>query len=132
RRPSGSRVRRGEPVAGQGFRAGACARAGLFHRPRRGGRLVLLTAAATDRPDRMRNPGRSWHAGGMQVIRLVLNILWLILAGFWMAVGYLGAAVICFILIITTPFGIPALRNAAYVLWPFGRTTVDKPGAGAG
>ncbi|CCF61469.1 YccF domain-containing protein [Nocardia cyriacigeorgica] len=68
----------------------------------------------------------------MQVIRLVLNILWLILAGFWMAVGYLVAAVICFILIITIPFGIAALRNAAYVLWPFGRTTVDKPGAGAG
>ncbi len=78
------------------------------------------------------NHARTWHARVMQVIRLILNILWLLFAGFWMALGYLVAAVICFILIITIPFGVAALRNAAYVLWPFGRTTVDKPGAGAG
>jgi uncharacterized membrane protein YccF (DUF307 family) len=35
-------------------------------------------------------------------------------------------------LIITNPFGIASLRIAGFVLWPFGRTTVDKPGAGAG
>ncbi|MFI5715418.1 YccF domain-containing protein [Nocardia sp. NPDC051750] len=68
----------------------------------------------------------------MKLIQLLLNILWLIFAGFWMALGYFVAALICFILIITIPFGIAALRNAAYVLWPFGRTTVEKPGAGAG
>lgn len=68
----------------------------------------------------------------MKPIQLVLNILWLIFAGFWMSLGYLLAALICFILIITIPFGVAALRNAAYVLWPFGRTTVEKPGAGAG
>ncbi|MGW0183894.1 YccF domain-containing protein [Nocardia sp. NPDC003345] len=68
----------------------------------------------------------------MKPIQLLLNILWLIFAGFWMAVGYVVAALICFILIITIPFGVAALRNAAYMLWPFGRTTVEKPGAGAG
>jgi uncharacterized membrane protein YccF (DUF307 family) len=68
----------------------------------------------------------------MKLIQLLLNILWLIFAGFWMALGYFVAALICFILIITIPFGIAALRNAVYVLWPFGRTTVEKPGAGAG
>lgn len=68
----------------------------------------------------------------MKPIQLVLNILWLVFAGFWMSLGYLVAALICFVLIITIPFGVAALRNAAYVLWPFGRTTVEKPGAGAG
>nr|WP_040788525.1 YccF domain-containing protein [Nocardia paucivorans] len=68
----------------------------------------------------------------MKPIQFVLNVLWLVFAGFWMSLGYLLAALICFVLIITIPFGVAALRNAAYVLWPFGRTTVEKPGAGAG
>ncbi|MFG2356660.1 YccF domain-containing protein [Streptomyces sp. NPDC048521] len=68
----------------------------------------------------------------MKVFNLVLNILWLVLCGFWMAIGYLIAALICFILIVTIPFGIASLRIAGFVLWPFGRTTVDRPGAGAG
>ncbi|WP_030174425.1 YccF domain-containing protein [Streptomyces sp. NRRL S-813] len=68
----------------------------------------------------------------MKVFNLLLNILWLVCCGFWMAIGYLIAALICFILIITIPFGIASLRIAGFVLWPFGRTTVERPGAGAG
>ncbi|MFG2634378.1 YccF domain-containing protein [Streptomyces sp. NPDC048362] len=68
----------------------------------------------------------------MKVLNLLLNILWLVFCGFWMALGYLVAALICFVLIITVPFGIASLRIAGFVLWPFGRTTVDRPGAGAG
>ncbi|MEU7424403.1 YccF domain-containing protein [Streptomyces sp. NPDC040750] len=68
----------------------------------------------------------------MKVLNLLLNILWLVFCGFWMALGYLVAALICFVLIITIPFGIASLRIAGFVLWPFGRTTVDRPGAGAG
>jgi uncharacterized membrane protein YccF (DUF307 family) len=63
-------------------------------------------------------------------MRLVLNIIWLVLCGFWMAIGYALAAVICFLLIITIPFGIAALRIAAFALWPFGRTVVMRPDAG--
>jgi uncharacterized membrane protein YccF (DUF307 family) len=48
-----------------------------------------------------------------------------------MAVGYLLAAVICFILIITIPFGVASLRIAGFALWPFGRTVVRRPTAGA-
>jgi uncharacterized membrane protein YccF (DUF307 family) len=65
-------------------------------------------------------------------MRLVLNIIWLIFGGLWMAAGYLVAALISFLLIITIPFGFAALRIASYALWPFGRTIVDKPNAGAG
>ncbi|GEM30388.1 hypothetical protein NN3_13950 [Nocardia neocaledoniensis NBRC 108232] len=68
----------------------------------------------------------------MKLVQLILNILWVVLCGFWMALGYLLAALICFILIITIPFGVASLRLAGYVLWPFGRTVVDKPSAGAG
>ncbi len=66
------------------------------------------------------------------MLRFLLNIIWLVLAGFWLFLGYLLAALICFILIITIPFGVAALRIGLYALWPFGRTVVRKPGAGAG
>jgi uncharacterized membrane protein YccF (DUF307 family) len=65
-------------------------------------------------------------------MRLILNIIWLVFGGLWLALGYLLAALVCFLLIITIPFGIAALRIALYALWPFGRTIVDKPTAGAG
>ena len=65
-------------------------------------------------------------------MRLVLNIVWLVFGGLWMAVGYLLAALLCFLLIVTIPFGFASLRIASYTLWPFGRTIVDKPTAGTG
>jgi uncharacterized membrane protein YccF (DUF307 family) len=64
-------------------------------------------------------------------MRLILNIIWFVLAGLWLAIGYAFAALICFILIITIPFGVAALRIAVYALWPFGRTVVRRPDAGA-
>jgi uncharacterized membrane protein YccF (DUF307 family) len=66
------------------------------------------------------------------MLRVLLNIIWLVFAGFWLALGYAFAALICFILIITIPFGVAALRIGLYALWPFGRTVVRKPSAGAG
>jgi uncharacterized membrane protein YccF (DUF307 family) len=63
-------------------------------------------------------------------VRLLLNIIWFVLAGVWMAIGYAFAALICFILIITIPFGIAALRIAVFALWPFGKTVIKRPDAG--
>jgi uncharacterized membrane protein YccF (DUF307 family) len=60
----------------------------------------------------------------------LLNIIWLVLAGLWMAIGYFLAGIVCCILIITIPFGIAAFRIGAYALWPFGRSVVRDPGAG--
>jgi uncharacterized membrane protein YccF (DUF307 family) len=54
-----------------------------------------------------------------------------VFAGVWLAILYTFAAVICFVLIITIPFGVAALRIAGFALWPFGRTLVRRPGAGA-
>lgn len=64
-------------------------------------------------------------------MKALLNIIWLVLGGFWLALGYVLAGVICCVLIITIPFGIASFRMAGYALWPFGRTIVDRPSAGA-
>lgn len=61
----------------------------------------------------------------------ILNVIWLVLEGLWMAIAYVIAGIICFVLIITIPFGIASFRIANYVLWPFGRTVVRRPDAGA-
>lgn len=63
-------------------------------------------------------------------MRTLGNILWFVLAGFWLALGYAVAGVIAFILIITIPFGIASFRLAGYVIWPFGRTVVWRREAG--
>ena len=71
----------------------------------------------------------------MSVMRLILNLIWLILCGWWMAILYVIAGIICFILfflIITIPFGIAAFRIASYVIWPFGRSIVMRREAGIG
>ena len=65
-------------------------------------------------------------------MRLLLNIIWLIFGGLWLALGYAIVAVVMFILIITIPFGIASARIALFCLWPFGRTIVRRPDAGAG
>jgi uncharacterized membrane protein YccF (DUF307 family) len=65
-------------------------------------------------------------------MRLILNIIWLIFGGLFIALGYALAGVICFILIITIPFGVAAFRMANYALWPFGRELVRKDTAGLG
>lgn len=63
-------------------------------------------------------------------MRLLLNIIWLVLAGLWMFLAYAIAALICFILIITIPFGIASLRIGIFALWPFGKTVVKRADAG--
>jgi uncharacterized membrane protein YccF (DUF307 family) len=63
-------------------------------------------------------------------MRTILNVIWLVLSGFWLALAYAAAGLVMCLLIITVPFGIAAFRLAGYVLWPFGRTVVPKPGAG--
>jgi uncharacterized membrane protein YccF (DUF307 family) len=64
------------------------------------------------------------------MLRVLLNILWLIFGGLLLALGYAIAGVLCFIFIVTIPFGIASFRMANYCLWPFGRTVVPKPSAG--
>jgi uncharacterized membrane protein YccF (DUF307 family) len=65
-------------------------------------------------------------------VRLLLNIIWFVFAGLWLFIGYAFAALICFVLIITIPFGVASLRIALYGVWPFGRAVVPQAGKGLG
>lgn len=67
----------------------------------------------------------------MALIRLILNIIWLVTAGVWLFLGYVLAGVVACLLIVTIPFGVASFRIAGFVLWPFGREVVDT-GRGGG
>ena len=59
------------------------------------------------------------------------NIIWLVLAGIWLFIAYVVAGVLSCIFIITIPFGLQSFKLASFVIWPFGRSVVDRPGASA-
>jgi uncharacterized membrane protein YccF (DUF307 family) len=64
---------------------------------------------------------------------LILNLLWIVFGGFWMAAGWLLAAVIMAITIIGIPWARAAVTMAAYAFLPFGNTVVTRAtGVGAG
>ena len=65
-------------------------------------------------------------------MNLILNLLWLILGGFLVAIAYLlGGLVLC-ITIIGIPFGIQCFKLAGLALMPFGTEIREKePPSGA-
>ena len=65
-------------------------------------------------------------------MRLLLNLIWLVLSGFWMALGYVFAGVVMCVLVVTIPFALLIFKLAGYALWPFGRSVVRRPSAGIG
>jgi uncharacterized membrane protein YccF (DUF307 family) len=60
-------------------------------------------------------------------VKTIGNILWLLLAGLWLAIGYAIAALILAITIIGLPFAKQSVKLAGYALLPFGRTLVKSP-----
>jgi uncharacterized membrane protein YccF (DUF307 family) len=66
------------------------------------------------------------------IMKTLLNVIWLVLSGIWLFLGYMLAALIMCVLIITIPWGIAAARIGVYALWPFGKAVVPTPGAGVG
>lgn len=63
-------------------------------------------------------------------MRTILNIIWFLFGGIWLALGYVAFGVLACLLIVTIPFGIASFRMASYALWPFGRTVVRKRSTG--
>lgn len=61
---------------------------------------------------------------GTGPLGVIGNVLWLVLAGWWLALGHLGAAVVAAITIIGLPFAWAHLKLAGLALWPIGRTIV--------
>ncbi len=62
-------------------------------------------------------------------MKTIGNILWLVLCGFWMAIGWLFWTVLLAITIIGIPFARQCLKLANFSLWPFGRTAIADPNA---
>ncbi|MDO5701533.1 MAG: YccF domain-containing protein [Bowdeniella nasicola] len=64
-------------------------------------------------------------------MRTLLNIIWLIFGGLWLALAYVLFGLVACVFIITIPAGIASFRMASYAFWPFGRTVVADPMAGS-
>ena len=62
----------------------------------------------------------------MPLLRLRLNILWIVTGGIWMAAGWLLAAVIMAITIIGLPWARAAFNISLYTLLPFGQQAVSR------
>jgi uncharacterized membrane protein YccF (DUF307 family) len=56
---------------------------------------------------------------------LIGNIVWLVLAGWWLALGHLIAAILLAVTIIGIPFAWAHLKLAGIALWPIGKMIVD-------
>lgn len=65
-------------------------------------------------------------------MRTLLNLIWLVFGGLWLAIGYFFFGLLACLLIVTIPVGVASFRMASYALWPFGKTVVAKPNAGVG
>ena len=65
-------------------------------------------------------------------MRTILNVIWLLFGGIWLALGYYLVGILACVLIVTIPVGVAAFRMGSYALWPFGKTVIDKPRTGVG
>lgn len=68
----------------------------------------------------------SGHDIGTGTLGFVGNVIWFVLAGVWLAIGHLLAAVANFITIIGIPFALQHLKLAGLALAPIGKTVIDK------
>ena len=62
----------------------------------------------------------------MSAVSLLLNLLWIVFGGLWMAIGWLIAAVVMAITIIGLPWTRAAFNMAVYALLPFGQKAVPR------
>jgi uncharacterized membrane protein YccF (DUF307 family) len=62
----------------------------------------------------------------MSPLSFLLNLLWIVFGGLWMALGWVVAAVIMAITIIGLPWARAAFNIASYTLLPFGRKAVSR------
>jgi uncharacterized membrane protein YccF (DUF307 family) len=69
----------------------------------------------------------SGHADlGTGPLGLLGNVLWFLVAGWWLAIGHLGSALACFVTIIGIPFGIQHIKLALIALAPVGMAVVPR------
>lgn len=61
---------------------------------------------------------------GTGTLGMIGNVIWFVVAGFWLAVGHIASALLCFVTIIGIPFGIQHVKLAGISLFPIGKTVV--------
>lgn len=64
---------------------------------------------------------------GTGTLGMIGNIIWFVVAGWWLALGHLTSALASFLTIIGIPFGWQHLKLAMIAIAPIGKTIVEKP-----
>jgi uncharacterized membrane protein YccF (DUF307 family) len=92
-------------------------------------RAALNIASYTLLPFGRKAVSRAGHLGSADIgtgpLGLLGNIIWLVLAGWWLALGHLVTAIVLAVTIIGLPFAWAHLKLAGIALWPIGKTIVD-------
>ena len=70
---------------------------------------------------------RSLRPGTVTFVTIFIRVLWLVLAGIWLALAYALAAVLTGLFTAGAPVSQASLRMSAYALWPFGRSLTGRP-----
>ncbi len=66
------------------------------------------------------------HDWGTGPLGFAGNLIWFVVAGWWLAIGHLSSALACFVTIIGIPFGIQHLKLALIALAPIGMEVVPR------
>lgn len=65
------------------------------------------------------------------MLKVILNLIWLVFAGVELAVGYVIGGLVMMVTIVGIPFGIQAFKLAGFALWPFGRAVMPAADSSA-
>lgn len=57
-------------------------------------------------------------------VNVIMNLLWFVFAGLWIALSHVVLAICCAITIIGIPFALQHLKLAVLGVWPFGKKIV--------
>ena len=90
-------------------------------------RAAFNIAAYTLLPFGYKAVSRAYHRAGdigTGPLGLIGNLVWLVLAGWWLALAHVVTALLLAVTIIGIPFAWAHLKLAAIALWPIGKTIV--------
>ena len=63
---------------------------------------------------------------GTGPVGILGNVIWFVVAGWWLALGHLSSALACFVSIVGIPFGIQHIKLALIALAPVGMTVIPR------
>jgi uncharacterized membrane protein YccF (DUF307 family) len=87
--------------------------------------IAVYTFLPFGRTSRAREEVTGEEDLGTSPLGIIGNLIWLVLAGWWLAIGHVITAIGLAVTIIGIPFAWAHLKLALLSLWPVGRTIVD-------